>query len=97
MPTKITVNNNSDYGDAVGIKAYADGALGSRGAVLLEPYADRKGWKGLMLMPKPAIAEQILKLGFTLKIRDPAAFRPYHQQEIATWEKIIREAGVKPE
>ncbi|MFO0314892.1 MAG: amidohydrolase [Planctomycetota bacterium] len=38
------------------VKAYADGALGSHGAVLLEPYADRKGWKGLMLMPKPALA-----------------------------------------
>jgi len=46
---------------------------------------------------KPAITEQILKLGFTLKLRDPAAFRPYHQQEIATWGKIITEAGVKPE
>lgn len=46
---------------------------------------------------KPAVTEQILKLGFTLKVRDPAAFRPYHQQEIATWEKIIKEAGVKPE
>lgn len=46
---------------------------------------------------KPTISEQILKLGFTLKVRDPAAFRPYHQQEIATWEKIIKDAGVKPE
>lgn len=46
---------------------------------------------------KPAVTEQILKLGFTLKVRDPAAFRPYHQQEIATWEKIIKDAGVKPE
>lgn len=46
---------------------------------------------------KPAVTEQILKLGFTLKVRDPAAFKPYHQQEIATWEKIIKEAGVKPE
>jgi hypothetical protein len=30
-------------------------------------------------------------------VRDPAAFKPYHLQEIATWEKIIKEAGVKPE
>ncbi|MGX1787490.1 Bug family tripartite tricarboxylate transporter substrate binding protein [Bosea sp. NPDC055332] len=51
----------------------------------------------LASLAKPVIAEQILKLGFTLKVRDPAAFRPYHQQEIATWEKIIKEAGVKPE
>lgn len=32
----------------VGVKLYADGALGSRGAALLEPYADRHGHRGLM-------------------------------------------------
>lgn len=31
------------------VKAYADGALGSRGAVLLAPYSDRPAWKGLLL------------------------------------------------
>jgi len=46
---------------------------------------------------KPTVTEQILKLGFTLKVRDPAAFKPYHLAEIATWEKIIRDSGVKPE
>lgn len=48
-------------------------------------------------LAKPAVSEQILKLGFTLKVRDPAAFKPYHRQEIATWEKIIKDAGVKAE
>ena len=33
------------------VKGYADGALGSWGAVLLEPYSDRPGHKGLMLTP----------------------------------------------
>ena len=51
----------------------------------------------LASIAKPAITEQILKLGFTLKLRDPAAFRPYHLQEIATWEAIIKASGVKPE
>ena len=32
-----------------GIKAYADGALGSRGACLLAPYADKPGWQGFLL------------------------------------------------
>lgn len=31
-----------------GVKIYADGALGSRGAALLEPYADRPGHHGLL-------------------------------------------------
>jgi predicted amidohydrolase YtcJ len=30
-------------------KVYADGALGSRGACLLEPYNDRANWKGFLL------------------------------------------------
>ncbi len=34
-----------------GIKVYADGALGSRGACLLQPYADQPGWRGFLLSP----------------------------------------------
>lgn len=33
------------------VKVYADGALGSRGASLLEPYADKPGWEGFLLSP----------------------------------------------
>lgn len=32
-----------------GIKFYSDGALGSRGACLLQPYSDQHGWHGFML------------------------------------------------
>jgi predicted amidohydrolase YtcJ len=31
------------------VKAYADGALGSRGACLLQPYNDKPGWQGFLL------------------------------------------------
>ncbi len=31
------------------IKVYADGALGSRGACLLQPYHDKPGWSGFLL------------------------------------------------
>jgi len=37
------------------VKGYADGALGSRGAALLEPYADRPGHRGLMLTPSAGL------------------------------------------
>lgn len=37
------------------IKAYADGALGSRGAALLAPYADEKAASGLMITGRDAI------------------------------------------
>ena len=36
-----------------GFKVYADGALGSRGACLLEPYSDRPGWQGFLLSNPP--------------------------------------------
>jgi predicted amidohydrolase YtcJ len=32
-----------------GVKVYADGALGSRGACLLQPYDDKPGWRGFLL------------------------------------------------
>ncbi len=35
-----------------GFKFYADGALGSRGACLLEPYSDRPEWHGFLLSNK---------------------------------------------
>ncbi|MFM2206318.1 MAG: hypothetical protein RL213_293 [Bacteroidota bacterium] len=49
------------------IKVYADGALGSRGALLKQPYADREGHFGLLLH-KPsyfdAINEAAIRHGF---------------------------------
>lgn len=39
----------TDYLNVRSFKVYADGALGSRGAVLLQPYHDRKDWHGFLL------------------------------------------------
>ena len=44
-----------------GVKAYADGALGSRGACLLQPYADKPGWCGFLLS-SPAHYDSLAKL-----------------------------------
>lgn len=38
-----------------GVKVYADGALGSRGAALLHPYADRPGHRGLLQHDETAL------------------------------------------
>jgi predicted amidohydrolase YtcJ len=61
----------TDYADhrlAVrAIKIMADGALGSRGAALLEPYADERGTTGLLTTPPEVIHAQALaasKAGF---------------------------------
>jgi predicted amidohydrolase YtcJ len=44
-----------------GVKAYADGALGSRGACLLQPYNDKPGWEGFLLS-NPAHYDSLAKL-----------------------------------
>ncbi len=43
------------------VKLYADGALGSRGAALLEPYTDMPGSKGLLFKSDVAITSDIEK------------------------------------
>ena len=43
------------------VKLYADGALGSRGALLIKPYSDDPGSQGLLLHP-PALYERICSL-----------------------------------
>lgn len=62
-----------------------------------QPILDQLSKAIIVSLAKPEITKSILNLGFTLKVRDPAAFKPYHLQEIATWKQIIADAGVKPE
>ena len=45
-------NDPLDLYSARSVKVYTDGALGSRGAALLEPYSDRAGHSGLLLTSK---------------------------------------------
>ncbi len=45
-----------------GVKAYADGALGSRGALLREPYADEPGHVGLAVTSPEALGELAVAL-----------------------------------
>lgn len=50
-------------------KLYADGALGSRGAFLLQPYSDKPGWQGFLLHNKDyyaKIAGQLAAAGFQM-------------------------------
>jgi predicted amidohydrolase YtcJ len=54
-----------------GIKLYSDGALGSRGAALLAPYADEPGNTGLLVSQPPHIqrvATSALRRGFQLGV-----------------------------
>jgi predicted amidohydrolase YtcJ len=52
-----------------GIKVYADGALGSRGACLLAPYSDKPGWSGFLLSPAThfdSIARMLINTDFQM-------------------------------
>ena len=52
-----------------GIKVYADGALGSRGACLLEEYSDKKGWFGFLLKDRnyfDSLAQALAKTKFQM-------------------------------
>ncbi|XYH92884.1 amidohydrolase [Sorangium sp. So ce1128] len=54
-----------------GVKLFADGALGSRGAALLEPYADEPATSGLLLMDREALARAarlVADAGFQLAV-----------------------------
>ncbi|HVW96473.1 MAG TPA: amidohydrolase family protein, partial [Mucilaginibacter sp.] len=55
--------------DVRAFKVYADGALGSRGACLLKPYADKKNWSGFLLSQQKhfqEVAEKIAAHGFQM-------------------------------
>ena len=52
-----------------GFKVYADGALGSRGACLLQPYNDKAGWQGFLLRNKShydSLAKVLAATGFQM-------------------------------
>lgn len=55
--------------DVRSFKMYADGALGSRGACLLQPYSDQKNWRGFLLSSQQHfmdVAKKLVNKGFQL-------------------------------
>jgi predicted amidohydrolase YtcJ len=56
----VRVGGGRDFLTVRALKAYADGALGSRGAALLEDYADESGSRGLDVTPPDVLAETAL-------------------------------------
>ena len=74
-----------------GVKLYADGALGSRGAWLKRPYADQPNTSGLSLMTGPELraqAEQGAAAGFQIAIH--AIGDRANAQAIETFEALNR-------
>lgn len=62
-----------------------------------QPILDRLSNEIMASLQRPAVIAKIDQLGFTIDLRDPAAFKPYLTQEIATWVKIAKDAGIEPD
>jgi predicted amidohydrolase YtcJ len=59
----------TDHLNVRSFKFYADGALGSRGACLLQPYSDQPGWTGFLLSSAShfdSVAAVLYKKGFQM-------------------------------
>jgi predicted amidohydrolase YtcJ len=56
----VRIGGGRDFLTVRALKSYADGALGSRGAALLEDYADEPGARGLDVTPPDVLAETAL-------------------------------------
>jgi predicted amidohydrolase YtcJ len=80
------------YGDRlhlVGVKLYADGALGSRGAWLKQPYADKPDTRGLQFLSDAELYKQSLEAasnGFQVAIH--AIGDAANAQLISNYEKL---------
>ena len=76
---------------AVGVKLFADGALGSRGAWLKQPYADKPDSSGLQFHSDAeilALADQAAAVGF--QIATHAIGDAANAQMISTYEQLHR-------
>lgn len=59
----------TDYLNVCAFKLFSDGALGSRGACLLQPYSDRPGWNGFLLKPEKyfeSVAQRLINSEFQM-------------------------------
>ncbi|MBD0288537.1 MAG: amidohydrolase, partial [Flavisolibacter sp.] len=64
-----SVKIKTDFLNVRSFKVYADGALGSRGACLLQPYNDKPGWFGFLLSNPhhfDSVAQVISSKGFQM-------------------------------
>jgi predicted amidohydrolase YtcJ len=74
-----------------GVKLYADGALGSRGAWLKRPYSDKPDTRGLQFHSDAAmfaLADRAAKAGFQLAIH--AIGDAANAQEVAIFERLSK-------
>jgi predicted amidohydrolase YtcJ len=80
------------------VKAYADGALGSRGALFVEEYSDYPGFYGEAVRSEEdltAIATELLGIGFNLRVH--AIGDGGNRAAINAFERALETTGTDPE
>ncbi len=88
------LNHNNKY-FVRSVKAFADGALGSRGALFLEEYSDYPGYHGEARQSEDEIARsatKLLKMGFNMRIHcigDAA-----NRTAINAYERALKATGI---
>jgi predicted amidohydrolase YtcJ len=91
------LNHNNEY-FVRSVKAFADGALGSRGALFLKEYSDYPGYFGEARQSEDQIAKsatELLKIGFNMRIHcigDGA-----NRTAINAYERALKATGIDGE
>jgi predicted amidohydrolase YtcJ len=79
-----------------GLKMYADGALGSRGALLLEPYEDDPGNIGVQISSESDITKETIRaIGQGLQVCVHAIGDSANRLVLNAYEVAIRQTGAK--
>lgn len=85
-----------EYLHLIGYKVYADGALGSRGAYMIEPYSDRTHHYGFLLTPLDSIellAKKLLNTDYQLCIH--AIGDKANREVLRIYSKILKQKNDK--
>ena len=60
-----------------------------------KPAIDRLSKEIMASLKKPETVAALDKMGFTIELRDPEAFKPYQVDEIQVWTNVAKQAGIK--
>lgn len=86
--------SDNDFLQIRGVKLYGDGALGSRGAALLEPYTDASEQSGLLITPEAQVYEDfktIIHHGFQVNYHAIGDYT--NRLALDTFERLQQEEG----
>lgn len=86
------INDDSGHVIARSVKLYADGALGSRGAALLEPYSDAPETKGLLFHQDQSLLALVTKaMGCGLQVNTHAIGDAANRQVLEVYADAMKQ------